>query len=92
MFACAVPCYAETSNEDNFCISGISPLYELADTANAYLSISGTTASCQASDGVSGITVVQTLPKHKEQMILKEFQINEYNNGDILFNDTNDIG
>lgn len=68
IFACAVPCYAETSNVDNFCISGISPLYELADTANAYLSISGTTASCQtkvtASDGVSSITVVQTLQKH----------------------------
>lgn len=68
MFACAVPCYAVTADGGNFRISGISPLYELADTANAYLSISGTTASCQtkvtASDGVSSITVVQTLQKH----------------------------
>lgn len=68
MFVCAVPCYAEPYSGDNFCATGISPLYDLTDKVNVYLSISGTTASCQtevtASDGVSSITVVQTLQKH----------------------------
>lgn len=68
MFVCAVPCYAESYSSNNFCTTGISPLYELTDKVNVYLSISGTTASCKtevtASDGVSSITVVQTLQKH----------------------------
>ncbi len=68
MLACAVPCYAETSGSNNLCTTGVSPLYELADVVDVYISISGTTASCQTkvtvNDGVSSITVVQTLQKH----------------------------
>ena len=34
MFACTVPCYAESYFDDNFCKTEISPLYDLTDVVN----------------------------------------------------------
>ncbi len=62
----AVPAYAESATGFSL-VSGISPLYDIAENVSSELNIVGTSAECVSqADGVDAvrITVEQTLQKH----------------------------